>query len=117
MTARRDEAYRAGITTIEIKSGYGLSPAAEARALRLGREITSETTFLGAHVVPLDFVGRTDDYVALVCGEMLDAAVPHSRFVDVFCELGAFDADQSREVLGAGIAAGLLPKIHANQLG
>lgn len=117
VTARRDEAYRAGITTIEIKSGYGLSPAAEARSLRLGREITSETTFLGAHVVPTDFVGRTDDYVALVCGEMLDAAVPHSRFVDVFCEVGAFDADQSREVLRAGIAAGLLPKIHANQLG
>jgi imidazolonepropionase len=116
VTARRAEAYRAGITTIEIKSGYGLSAAAEARALRLGREFTSETTFLGAHVVPADFAGGADDYVALVCGEMLDAAAPHARFVDVFCEVGAFDADQSREVLRAGVAAGLLPKIHANQL-
>ena len=117
VTARRGEAWRAGITTIEIKSGYGLSPTAEARALRLGRELTAETTFLGAHVVPAEFAGRADDYVALVCGEMLDAAAPHSRFVDVFCEVGAFDADQSREVLRAGVAAGLLPKIHANQLG
>jgi len=117
VAARRGEALRAGITTIEIKSGYGLTPAAEARALRLGREITTETTFLGAHVVPTEFVGRTDDYVALVCGEMLTAAAAHARFVDVFCEVGAFDADQSREVLRAGAAAGLLPKIHANQLG
>ncbi len=113
---RRDEALRAGITTIEIKSGYGLTPAAESRALRLGRRFTDDTTFLGAHVVPTEFTGRADDYVELVCGEMLAAAAPHARFVDVFCEVGAFDADQSREVLTAGIAAGLLPKIHANQL-
>jgi imidazolonepropionase len=117
VSARRVEAWRAGITTIEIKSGYGLTPSAEARLLRLGRMFTSETTFLGAHVVPTEFEGRADDYVALVCGEMLTAAAPHAKFVDVFCEEGAFDADQSREVLGAGIAAGLLPKIHANQLG
>ena len=113
---RRDEALHAGITTIEIKSGYGLTPAAESRALRLGRQFTDDTTFLGAHVVPAEFTGRADDYVELVCGEMLAAAAPHARFVDVFCEVGAFDADQSREVLAAGIAAGLLPKIHANQL-
>jgi len=117
VTARRAEALRAGITTLEIKSGYGLNAAAEARCLRLGRELTAETTFLGAHVVPAEYAGRSDDYVQLVCGEMLAAAAPHSRFVDVFCEVGAFDADQSREVLRAGIAAGLLPKIHANQLG
>jgi len=117
VTARRAEAARAGITSIEIKSGYGLTPAAEARLLRLGREFTDDTTFLGAHVVPTEFTGRADDYVELVCGEMLRAAAPLSRFVDVFCEVGAFDADQSREVLRAGIAAGLIPKIHANQLG
>ncbi len=114
---RRAEAYRAGITTIEIKSGYGLTPAAEARSLRLARQFTADTTFLGAHVVPTEFAGRTDDYVSLVCGEMLAAAAPDARFVDVFCEVGAFDGDQSREVLRAGVAAGLIPKIHANQLG
>ena len=117
VAARRLEALRAGITTIEIKSGYGLSPAAEARCLHLARELTTETTFLGAHVVPDEFEGRADDYVALVCGEMLSAAAPSSRFIDVFCESGAFDAEQSREVLRAGVAAGLIPKIHANQLG
>ena len=117
VTARRAEAGRAGITSIEIKSGYGLTPAAEVRALRMAQEFTSDTTFLGAHVVPAEFEGRSDAYVELVCGEMLTAAAPHSRFVDVFCEVGAFDADQSREVLRAGAAAGLIPKIHANQLG
>ncbi len=117
VAARRAEATRAGITTIEIKSGYGLTPAAEARSLRLARELTADTTFLGAHVVSEAYADRPDDYVALVCGEMLSAAAPHARFVDVFCETGAFDRDQSREVLRAGMAAGLLPKIHANQLG
>ncbi len=117
VAARRLEALRAGITTIEIKSGYGLTPSAEARALHLAREFTTDTTFLGAHVVPEHFEGRADAYVALVCGEMLAAAAPSSRFIDVFCEVGAFDAEQSREVLRAGVAAGLIPKIHANQLG
>jgi imidazolonepropionase len=117
VTARRAEAFRAGITTIEIKSGYGLTPAAEARSLALARAFTNDTTFLGAHVVPDDYAGRTDAYVDLVCGEMLAAATPSARFIDVFCEAGAFDRDQSRAVLQAGIAAGLIPKIHANQLG
>ena len=117
VSARRAEALRAGITTIEIKSGYGLTPAAESRALRLARTFTDDTTFLGAHVVPHEFTGRADDYVSLVCGEMLAAAAPDARFVDVFCEVGAFDADQSRAVLQAGVARGLIPKIHANQLG
>ncbi len=117
VTDRRAEAFRAGVTTIEIKSGYGLTPSSEVRLLRLAGEFASDTTFLGAHVVPHEFVGRTDEYVALVCGDMLMAAAPHSRFVDVFCEQGAFDEDQSREVLLAGMAAGLIGKIHANQLG
>jgi imidazolonepropionase len=113
----RREALRQGTTTIEIKSGYGLSVADEARSLRIARELTGETTFLGAHVVPAEYAGRPDEYVALVCGEMLAAAAPHARWVDVFCERGAFDADQSRAVLTAGAAAGLLPRVHANQLG
>jgi len=108
-----------GTTTVEVKSGYGLTVADEARALRLAREVTPETTYLGAHVVPPEFAGRTDDYVALVCGEMLAACVPHARWVDVFCEPGsphAFDADASRDVLAAGAAAGLGLRVHANQL-
>jgi imidazolonepropionase len=111
-----DEALHQGTTTIEIKSGYGLTVEDEARSLATAAEFTAETTFLGAHVVPPEYDGRADDYVALVCGEMLAAAKPHARWIDVFCERGAFDGDQSRAVLTAGQAAGLLPRIHANQL-
>jgi imidazolonepropionase len=114
---RLAEAHAAGITTVEIKSGYGLTPVDEARCLRLGREVTSETTFLGAHVVPAEFDGRTDEYVAVVCGPMLEACAPHARWIDAFCEQGAFDVDQTRAVLTAGAARGLGTRIHANQLG
>lgn len=110
------EALRQGTTTIEIKSGYGLSPADEARSLRVAAAFTAETTYLGAHVVPPEYAGRPDDYVALVTGEMLDAAAPYARWVDVFCERGAFDGEAARAVLTAGAARGLLPRIHANQL-
>jgi imidazolonepropionase len=115
--ARLAEAHRAGITTVEIKSGYGGTVAEEARLLRLARELTDETTFLGAHVVPPEFEGRADDYVELVCGEMLAACAPHARWIDAFCERGAFDADQCRAVLEAGRGAGLGLRLHANQLG
>jgi imidazolonepropionase len=107
---------RSGITTFESKSGYGLSVADEARSLALAAKHTSETTFLGAHVVPEDYAGRADEYVSLVTGEMLELSAPHSKWVDVFCDVGAFDVDQSRAVLTAGIAKGLQPRIHANQL-
>jgi imidazolonepropionase len=116
-TVLRSEAYRAGSTTIEIKSGYGLNVADEARTLEVARQLSSETTFLGAHIVPPEFEGRTDDYVSLVCGDMLSACAPHARWIDAFCELGAFDADQSRAVLKAGRKVGLGLKLHANQLG
>ncbi|WP_425553733.1 imidazolonepropionase [Isoptericola hypogeus] len=112
-----DEALAQGTTTIEVKGGYGLSVADEERAVRLAAEATDEVTFLGAHVVPVDFDGRADDYVDLVCGEMLAACAPHSRWVDVFCETGAFTPEQSRRVLEAGAAAGLGVRVHANQLG
>ncbi len=111
------EARRSGTTTIEIKSGYGLTAAHEARTLRVAGQLTDETTFLGAHVVPAEFDGRVDDYVSLVCGDMLAECAPHSRWVDAFCERGAFDVDQSRAVLEAGRAAGLGLRLHANQLG
>ena len=105
---------RQGTTTVEIKSGYGLTVADEARSLAVARQFTEETTYLGAHVVP---DGDPDEYVALVTGPMLEAAAPYARWVDAFCENGAFDADQSRTVLRAGMAAGLRPRLHANQLG
>jgi imidazolonepropionase len=112
----QQEMIRSGITTFESKSGYGLSVHDEARSLAIASKHTSETTFLGAHVVPEDYAGKADEYVSLVTGEMLDACAPHSKWVDVFCDVGAFDVDQSRAVLKAGIAKGLKPRIHANQL-
>jgi imidazolonepropionase len=113
----RQEALRQGTTTMEIKSGYGLNVADEARSLRIAREFTAETTFLGAHVVPADYVERPDDYVSLVCGPMLAAATAaEARWIDVFCEQGAFDEDHSRAILTVGAAAGLGVRVHANQL-
>src|ERR687898_420205 len=102
--ARRAEALRAGITHLEIKSGYGLEPDAERRSCRAAAELTDDVTFLGAHVVPPEYEGRADEYVELVCGEMLEACRPYARWIDVFCEDGAFDSDQSRTVLEAGRA-------------
>jgi imidazolonepropionase len=113
------EARAQGTTTIEVKSGYGLTVDDEARALRLAAEVTDETTFLGAHVVPAEYAGRPDEYVSLVTGPMLAASAPHARWVDVFCEPAsphAFDGDQSRAVLIAGAHAGLALRVHANQL-
>lgn len=106
-----------GTTTVEIKSGYGLTVADEVRALRLAREVTDETTYLGAHVVPAG--ADRDEYVHLVTGEMLSACAPYARWIDVFCEPGsthAFDADQSRKILVAGRDAGLGLRVHGNQL-
>ena len=104
-----------GTTTVEIKSGYGLTVHDEARSLAIAKQFTDETTFLGAHVVPAE--SDIAAYVGLVTGEMLERCAPYARWIDVFCEDGAFGADESRAVLEAGIAAGLLPRIHANQLG
>ncbi|MBB5870146.1 imidazolonepropionase [Allocatelliglobosispora scoriae] len=108
------ESLRQGTTTMEIKSGYGLNVPDEARSLRIAAEFTTETTYLGAHVTPPGI--EPDDYVRLVTGEMLDHCAAHAKWVDVFCERGAFDVDQARAVLTAGIARGLQPRIHANQL-
>ena len=111
------EVHRAGTTTVEIKTGYGLSVDSEAELASLAAEATPEATFLGAHLLPGEYQGRADDYVELVCGSMLDAVRSDVRWIDVFCETGAFDADQSRTVLEAGRAAGLGLRLHANQLG
>ncbi|GAA4058917.1 imidazolonepropionase [Nonomuraea soli] len=114
MRALVEEMRAQGTTTVEIKSGYGLTVDDEARALRLARQVTEETTYLGAHVVPQGI--EADDYVRLVTGDMLAACAPYAKWVDVFCERGAFDGDQTREILTAGTKAGLLPRVHANQL-
>lgn len=111
------EARAQGTTTIEIKSGYGLTVADEERALRLAAGLTPETTYLGAHVVPAEFAEDRDAYVDLVCGDMLAACAPHAKWIDAFCETGAFTVDETRRILTAGIAAGLVPRLHAAQLG
>ncbi len=110
------EALHQGTTTIECKSGYGLTVQDEARALRIAAAHTPETTYLGAHVVAPEYADDPAGYVDLVTGEMLDACAPYARWVDVFCEQGAFDGDQARAVLTAGIERGLTPRVHANQL-
>jgi imidazolonepropionase len=127
------EALLQGTTTLEIKSGYGLSVIDEARSLRVASSLTPETTFLGAHTFPGDLgrvAGTTRpnganqgpsiqdrrEYVDLVTGPMLARCAPFAKWIDVFCEKGAFDVDESREILTAGIAVGLQPRIHANQL-
>ncbi len=110
------EALRQGTTTMEAKSGYGLTVHDERRSLVAAKTITDETTFLGAHVVPAEYADRADDYVDLICGEMLDTCAPHARWADVFIERGAFDIDQARRILEAAKAKGLGLRVHANQL-
>ncbi|MER6998669.1 imidazolonepropionase [Streptomyces sp. NPDC000410] len=116
LTRYLDEALRQGTTTFETKSGYGLTVEDEARALRIAARHTDEVTYLGAHVVSPDYADDPAAYVGLVTGEMLDACAPYARWVDVFCEKGAFDGDQARAILTAGRAKGLTPRVHANQL-
>ena len=103
-----------GTTSLEIKSGYGLSVHDEARSLAVAGAFTEDTTFLGAHVVPSDTT--PEDYVELVTGAMLTAAAAYARWIDVFCEEGAFDVDQARAILAAGAEVGLRGRLHANQL-
>jgi imidazolonepropionase len=111
-----NELNNSGTTTFEIKSGYGLTTHDEERSLRIAAEFTSDTTYLGAHVVPVEFADDPASYVDLVTGKMLDACAPNAKWIDVFCDRGAFDVDQARFILNAGIARGLQPRIHANQL-
>jgi len=111
-----DELTRSGVTTMEIKSGYGLTVPDEQRSLEVAGGFTDETTFLGAHVLPSEYRDRPDEYVDLVCGDMLAACAPYARWIDVFCDRGAFDGEQARQILAAGQAAGLGARLHANQL-
>lgn len=116
------EAVAGGTTCLETKTGYGLTVQDELRAARLLSALIAEgeldeATFLGAHLVPREYSGRAEEYVDLVIGEMLAAVAPHVRWIDVFCEAGAFDPEQSERVLRAGAAAGLGLRVHGNQLG
>jgi imidazolonepropionase len=111
------ELVRDGVTTFETKSGYGLDVENERRSLEIGGQFTAETTFLGAHVVPIEYRDAREDYVRLVAGDMLAACRPHARWIDVFCDRGAFDVDEARFILDAGVRAGLTPRLHAAQLG
>lgn len=108
------EGRRQGTTTMEVKSGYGLTVRDEARSVRIASQVTDEVTFLGAHVVPAE--SSVGEYVDLVTGEMLEACAPHARWIDVFVEEGAFGADAARVIIAAGTARGLVPRVHANQL-
>ena len=114
--ARRlaSEALQTGTTTLETKSGYGLSVVDEMRSLQVANAITTESTFLGAHIVPAE--SQVNAYVDLVCGEMLAQCAPHAKWIDVFCDRGAFEVDHARAILQAGAKAGLGLRIHANQL-
>ena len=105
-----------GTTTVEIKSGYGQTVTDERRSLEVAGRHTPFGTLLAAHVLPPEFAGRPDDYVAMVIDEMIPACAPLASWIDVFCEVGAFDHDQARAVLTAGKAAGLGVKVHGNQL-
>ncbi len=108
------EALSSGTTTVEIKSGYGLNEKDEARSIEIASQFTTETTLLAAHVVPVEFKNDVDGYVNLIIEKIIPAS--KAKWIDVFCDSGAFTEDQSRRILQAGIAKGLLPRIHANQL-
>jgi len=114
---RREVALSQGTTTMEVKTGYGLSVADEARLAQVASQVGDVVTFLGAHIIPEEFSTDPDGYVELVCGEMLDAVSGDVSRVDVFLETGAFDADQARKILRAGIERGLVPVLHGSQLG
>lgn len=113
-----------GVTAVEIKSGYGLDVQTEAKMLRvarrLGRElpVTVYTTFLGAHALPPEYRGRPDEYIGLVCAEMLPVLADQGLVdaVDVFCENIAFSVAQSERVFQAAASLGLPVKMHAEQL-
>ncbi|GAC1598644.1 MAG: imidazolonepropionase [Pseudarthrobacter sp.] len=113
--ARVSEAVAQGTTYLETKTGYGLDVENEARSARVASTVADEVTYLGAHLVPPGM--EADAYTDLVCGPMLDAVRPYVRWADVFCEQGAFTAEQSRRVLTACRAAGLGIRVHGNQLG
>jgi imidazolonepropionase len=110
------EMYSSGTTHFEIKSGYGLTAEDELRSLEIAREFTEEVTLMAAHVVPKEFEGNRSEYIDLIVEDMLPSALGIAKFVDVFCETGAFSLEESKQILEAAKALGFKTKIHANQL-
>jgi imidazolonepropionase len=111
------QALAAGTTTVEIKTGYGLTVEHERSHLEIASHLTGEVTFLGAHLVPPEYMADRDGYLELLTGSMIPAAEGIARWCDVFCETGAFDVEESRAVLGTASLHGMGLRIHANQLG
>ena len=122
--ARVKEMIAKGTGAIEIKSGYGLTVEDELKMLRVIRRIKQDTpatikaTFLGAHAVGRAFAGRQEEYVDLVCKEMVPAVGEEglADYIDVFCDEGFFTPEQTERIIQAGREYGLVPKIHANEL-
>ena len=110
------EYLRAGTTTVETKSGYGQDPESELRSVRVAGRVADEVTLLAAHVAPPEFQDDVEGYVRLAVERIIPECAPHARWIDVFCEQGAFDEDQSRRILTAGVEHGLTPRVHGNQL-
>ena len=109
-----DEALSTGTTTMEIKSGYGLTVKDEIRSIEIAQHFTTESTLLAAHVIPEEFATDPDSYVKLIIESIVPAS--QAKWIDVFCDRGAFTAEQSEAILRAGMAHGMIPRIHANQL-
>ena len=109
-----DEALSTGTTTMEIKSGYGLTVKDEISSIEIAQHFTTESTLLAAHVIPEEFATDPDSYVKLIIESIVPAS--QAKWIDVFCDRGAFTAEQSEAILRAGMAHGMIPRIHANQL-
>ena len=122
--ARMESLRAEGVTTVEVKSGYGLDLDSELKCLRVARrlgltyDVTVATTLLGAHAVPPEFAGRADDYVSFVCEQLIPAAAREklADAVDAFCEGIGFTVTQTRKVFAAARSHGLSVKLHADQL-
>ncbi|MFB9776472.1 imidazolonepropionase [Brevibacterium otitidis] len=110
------QAEHSGTTTFEIKTGYGLTLADEIRQLEIINRHTDESTLIAAHVVPPEHKDNPERYVDLVIDEIIPAAAGKAKWIDVFCEEGAFTEDQTARILNAGVAHGMRPRLHANQL-
>ena len=120
---RLDRFLSLGTTTIEAKSGYGLDTESEIKSLQVIKELSEAhpveilPTFMGAHAFPSDYINKKEEYVSLLIDEMIPEVKRQgiAKFIDVFCENGYFNIDQSRRILEAGKSAGLTPRIHADE--
>ena len=120
---RLDRFISMGTTTIEAKSGYGLNTESELKSLKVISKLSEKhaidiiPTFMGAHAFPVEYENKKDAYVDLIINEMIPEIEKQgiAKFIDVFCEEGYFDIDQSKRILKAGISAGLKPRVHADE--